>query len=131
LPFFSVFHIFSLFNLFFFHISHIFSLFNSPIERRRGVLHNISENTRKKGGKTQLPVADGRTEQNPLRGHVTDVTSDSTNTSHPTSNANWAVPIYFLRHLVNNGAIHIYVHDYIRMDITVLYLKISRHQLSI
>jgi hypothetical protein len=57
------------------------------------VLHNISENTRKKGGKTQLPVADGRTEWNPLRGHVTDnttghLTSDSTNTSHPTSNAN-------------------------------------------
>jgi len=38
---------------------------------------------------------------------------------------------YRLRHLVNNVAIHIYAHDYIRMQITVLYLKISRHQLSI
>jgi hypothetical protein len=40
---------------------------------------------------------------------------------------------YGLRHLVNNVAIHIhiYTHDYIRMAITVLYLKISRHQLSI
>jgi len=38
---------------------------------------------------------------------------------------------YPLRHLVNNVAIHIYTHDYIRMEITVLYLKISRHQLSI
>jgi len=36
-----------------------------------------------------------------------------------------------LRHLVNNVAIHIYTHDYIRMEITVLYLKILRHQLSI
>jgi hypothetical protein len=27
--------------------------------------------------------------------------------------------------------IHIYIHDYIRMEITVLYLKISRHQFSI
>jgi len=35
---------------------------------------------------------------------------------------------YRLRHLVNNAAIHIYTHDYIRMEITVLYLKISRHQ---
>jgi hypothetical protein len=33
---------------------------------------------------------------------------------------------YRLRHLVNNVAIHIYTHDYIRMEITVLYLKISR-----
>jgi len=38
---------------------------------------------------------------------------------------------YSLRHLVNNVAIHIYAHDYIRMEITVLYLKISWHQLSI
>jgi hypothetical protein len=38
---------------------------------------------------------------------------------------------YRLRHLVNNVAIHIYTHDYIRMEITVLYLKFSRHQLSI
>ena len=38
---------------------------------------------------------------------------------------------YRLRHLINNLAIHIYTHDYIRMEITVLYLKISRHQLSI
>ena len=36
---------------------------------------------------------------------------------------------YRLRHLVNNVAIHIY--NYIRMEITVLYLKISGHQLSI
>jgi hypothetical protein len=36
---------------------------------------------------------------------------------------------YLLRHLVNNVAIH--WHDYIRMEITVLYLKISPHQLSI
>jgi len=35
---------------------------------------------------------------------------------------------YRLRHLVNNAAIHIYTHDYIRMEITVLYLKIARHQ---
>ena len=28
---------------------------------------------------------------------------------------------YRLRHLVNNVAIHIYTHDYIRMEITVLY----------
>jgi hypothetical protein len=38
---------------------------------------------------------------------------------------------YSLRHLVNNVVIHIYTHDYIRMDITVLYLKILRYQLSI
>ena len=38
---------------------------------------------------------------------------------------------YRLRHLVNNVAIHIYTHDYIRMEITVLYLKNSRHQLTI
>jgi len=38
---------------------------------------------------------------------------------------------YRLRHLVNNVAIHIYTHHYIRMEIMVLYLKISRHQLSI
>ena len=38
---------------------------------------------------------------------------------------------YRLRHLVNNVAIHIYTHDYIRMEIIVLYLKISRHQLEI
>jgi transcriptional regulator of met regulon len=36
---------------------------------------------------------------------------------------------YRLRHLVNNVAIN--THDYIRMEITVLYLKISWHQLSI
>jgi hypothetical protein len=38
---------------------------------------------------------------------------------------------YRLPHLVNNVAIHICTHDYIRMEITVLYLKISPHQLSI
>jgi hypothetical protein len=38
---------------------------------------------------------------------------------------------YRLRHLVNNVVIYIYAHDYIRMEITVLYLKTSRHQLSI
>jgi hypothetical protein len=38
---------------------------------------------------------------------------------------------YRLRHLVNKVAIHIYTHDYIRMEMTVLYLKISRQQLSI
>jgi len=38
---------------------------------------------------------------------------------------------YRLRHIVNNVAIHIYTHDYIRMDIPILYLKISRHQLGI
>jgi hypothetical protein len=38
---------------------------------------------------------------------------------------------YRLRHLVNNVAIHIYTHDYNRMEIIVLYLKISRHQLEI
>jgi hypothetical protein len=38
---------------------------------------------------------------------------------------------YHLCHLVNNVAIHIYTHDYIRMEITVLYLKISQHQLWI
>jgi hypothetical protein len=38
---------------------------------------------------------------------------------------------YHFRHLVNNVAIHIYTHDYIRIEITVLYLKISRHQLWI
>jgi hypothetical protein len=32
---------------------------------------------------------------------------------------------YHLRHLVNNVAIYIDTHDYIRMEITVLYLKIS------
>jgi hypothetical protein len=32
---------------------------------------------------------------------------------------------YCLRHLVNNAAIHIYTHDYIRLVINVLYLKIS------
>jgi hypothetical protein len=35
---------------------------------------------------------------------------------------------YRLRHIVNNVAIHIYTHDYIRMEITILYLKILRHQ---
>jgi hypothetical protein len=37
---------------------------------------------------------------------------------------------YCLLHLVNNVAIHIYTHDYIRMEIhvTVVYLKISGHQ---
>ena len=44
-------------------------------ERGRGVLHNISENTRKNGGKPQLPVRDARTQGNPLRGHVTDITT--------------------------------------------------------
>ena len=38
---------------------------------------------------------------------------------------------YHLRHLVNNVAIHIYTNDYIGMEITVLYMKISRHQLLI
>jgi len=38
---------------------------------------------------------------------------------------------YRLRLLVNNVAIHIYTHDYIRMEITLLYLKISRDQLLI
>ena len=38
---------------------------------------------------------------------------------------------YRLRHLVKDVAIHIYAHDYIKMEITVLYLKISRPQLSI
>jgi len=38
---------------------------------------------------------------------------------------------YRLRHFVNNVAMHIYAHDYIRMEITVLYLKISRHLLEI
>jgi hypothetical protein len=39
---------------------------------------------------------------------------------------------YRLCHLVNNMAIYIYpTHDYIRMEITVLYLKSLRHQLSI
>jgi hypothetical protein len=37
---------------------------------------------------------------------------------------------YRLHHLVNNVAIHIYTHDYIRMEITVLYLKISLHLLG-
>jgi hypothetical protein len=40
-----------------------------------GVLHNISENTWKKGGKPQLLVAHARTQGNPLRSHVTDVTT--------------------------------------------------------
>ena len=44
-------------------------------DRGRKVLHNISENTRKNGGKPQLPVGDGRTQGNPLRGYVTDVTT--------------------------------------------------------
>ena len=43
----------------------------------------------------------------------------------------WILVDYRLRHLVNNVAIHIYIHNYIRMEITVLYLKISLHQLSI
>jgi hypothetical protein len=40
---------------------------------------------------------------------------------------------YRLRHLVNNATIHIYMYtyDYIIMEITVLHLKISRHQLLI
>jgi hypothetical protein len=38
---------------------------------------------------------------------------------------------YCLRHPVNNVAIHIYTHDYITMEMTLLYLKISRHQLGI
>jgi hypothetical protein len=37
---------------------------------------------------------------------------------------------YRLRHLVNNVAIYIYIPDYIRMEITVLYLKTSRHQFA-
>jgi hypothetical protein len=36
---------------------------------------------------------------------------------------------YRLRHLVNNVTIHIYTHDYIRMEISVLYLKILQRQL--
>jgi hypothetical protein len=35
-------------------------------ERGHGVLHNISENIRKKGGKSQLPVADARAQGNPV-----------------------------------------------------------------
>jgi hypothetical protein len=39
---------------------------------------------------------------------------------------------YCLRHLDNNMTIYIYAtHDYIRMEITVLYFQISRHQLEI
>jgi hypothetical protein len=38
---------------------------------------------------------------------------------------------YCLRHIVNNVAIHIYTHYYITMEITILYLKISWHQLGI
>ena len=38
---------------------------------------------------------------------------------------------YRLRHFVNNVAMYFYTRDYIRMEITVLYLKISCHQLSI
>ena len=39
---------------------------------------------------------------------------------------------YCLHHLVNDVAIYICpTHDYIRMEITVLYLKISQHHLSI
>jgi hypothetical protein len=38
---------------------------------------------------------------------------------------------YCSRHIVNNVAIHIYAHDYIRMEITVLYVKILRYQLLI
>ena len=38
---------------------------------------------------------------------------------------------YRLRHFVNNVAMYIYARDYIRMEITVLYLKISCHQLWI
>jgi hypothetical protein len=38
---------------------------------------------------------------------------------------------YCIYHLVNNVAIHIYTHYCIRMEKTVSYLKISRHQLSI
>jgi len=37
---------------------------------------------------------------------------------------------YRLRHFVNNVSIHIYAHDYMRIEITVLYFKISQHQLS-
>ena len=32
---------------------------------------------------------------------------------------------YRLRHLVNNVAIHIYTHDYIRMEITILFEHIT------
>ena len=37
---------------------------------------------------------------------------------------------YRLRHLVNNVAIHIYTYDYIRMEITVLYLTIWRYRIA-
>ena len=40
-------------------------------EREHGELHNISETTRKKDGKPQLPVANVRIQGNLLRGHVT------------------------------------------------------------
>jgi hypothetical protein len=35
---------------------------------------------------------------------------------------------YRLRHIVNNVAIHIYTHNYIRMEIIVLYMKFSQNQ---
>jgi hypothetical protein len=35
-------------------------------KRGRGVLHNISENTRKRGSKPQLPVVHKRTRGNPF-----------------------------------------------------------------
>jgi len=38
---------------------------------------------------------------------------------------------YRLRHLVNNVTMHIYAHDYIRMEITVLYLKIVVSKLNL
>ena len=44
-------------------------------ERGLGVLHNISENTGKKGGKPQLLVVPAHTQGNPLRCHVTYVTT--------------------------------------------------------
>ena len=51
----------------------------------------------------------------------------------PVVNISWDIfrilADYRLRHLVNNLAHR--SHDYIRMEITVLYLKIPRHQLSI
>jgi hypothetical protein len=58
-----------------------------------------------------------------------------TNVPHSTVKIAWDIfrilVDYRLRHLVNNVAMHIYTHDYIRMEIIVLYLKSSRHQLSI
>jgi hypothetical protein len=44
-------------------------------EHGREVLHNISEKPRIKRRETQLPVAEARTQGNPLRGHA--ITSGS------------------------------------------------------